>query len=51
MLITLLFSIIGFKIGHLEPATAIKEPPEMAIFYGVGGLRVDPTVHALTVMG
>jgi len=51
MLITFLFAIIGFKIGHIEPTTVIKEPPDEATLYGIGGQRLDPTEHELAVTG
>lgn len=51
MLITFLFAIIGFKIGHIEPTTPIKEPPDKATLYGIGGRRLDPTEHEAAVTG
>ena len=51
MLITFLFAIIGFKIEHIEPTTVIKEPPDEATLYGIGGQRLDPTEHELAVTG
>ena len=51
MLITFLFAIIGFKIGHIEPTTPIKEPPDTATQYGIGGRRLDPTEHEAAVTG
>jgi hypothetical protein len=51
ILITFLFAIIGFKIGHIEPTTVIKEPPDEATLYGIGGQRLDPTEHELAVTG
>ena len=51
VLVTLLFAILGIKIGHLKPEEIISEPPEKAAFYGIGGQRVEPTEHEVAVIG
>ena len=51
MLITFLFAIIGFKIGHIEPTAPIKESPDEATLYGIGGQRLGPTEHEVAVTG
>lgn len=50
-LVTLLFAILGIKIGHLKPEEAIQEPPDKATYYGIGGQRVEPTEHEVAVTG
>jgi NhaC family Na+:H+ antiporter len=50
-LVTLLFAILGIKIGHIKPEEVIKEPPDKAAFYGIGGHRVEPTEHEVAVTG
>ena len=51
VLVTFLFAILGIKIGHIKPEEAIKEPPDKAAFYGIGGQRVEPTEHEAAIMG
>ena len=51
VLVTLLFAILGIKIGHLKPEESIPEAPEKAAFYGIGGQRVEPTEHEVAVTG
>jgi NhaC family Na+:H+ antiporter len=50
-LITLLFALLGIKIGHLKPEEEIKKAPDKAAFYGIGGHRVEPTEHEAAVTG
>jgi NhaC family Na+:H+ antiporter len=47
--ITFLFALLGIKIGHLKPEEMVKELPEKASFYGIGGQRVEPTEHEAAV--
>ncbi len=49
--VTFLFAILGFKIRRIEPEEGIQEMPEEATFHGVGGQRVGPTEHEMTVRG
>jgi hypothetical protein len=49
--VTLLFAILGIKIGHLKPEQVIKEPPEEATLYGIGGRRLEPTEHEAALPG
>jgi NhaC family Na+:H+ antiporter len=49
--VTFLFAIVGFKIRRIEPEERIQEMPEEATFHGVGGQRVGPTEHEMTVRG
>jgi NhaC family Na+:H+ antiporter len=51
VLITLLFALLGIKIGHLKPEEEIKKAPDKAAFYGIGGQRVEPTEHEAAVTG
>lgn len=49
--ITFLFALLGVKIGQLKPEEVLQEPPDKAAFYDIGGQRVEPTEHEVTVTG
>lgn len=49
--ITFLFALLGIKIGHLKPEEELKQAPDEAAFYGIGGQRVDGTEHEAAVTG
>jgi len=51
VVVTFLFAILGIKIGHLKPEEAIKEAPEEATMYGIGGRRVEPSEHEAALPG
>ncbi|MCJ7659347.1 MAG: hypothetical protein MUO67_09380 [Anaerolineales bacterium] len=51
MLSMMVAGLIGLKNGHIKPEEEIKEPPDKADFYGIGGHRVEPTEHEAAVTG
>jgi hypothetical protein len=43
--------LVGLKNGHIEPTTPVKESPDEATLYGIGGQRLGPTEHEVAVTG
>ena len=44
-------ALMGIKIGHLKPEEELKQAPDKAAFYGIGGHRVEATEYEATVTG
>ena len=51
MMSMMVAGLVGLKNGHIKPEEIIKEPPEKAAFYGIGGQRVEPTEHETAIIG
>ena len=51
ILCMMIAGLVGLKNGHIEPTTVIKESPDEAALYGIGGQRLGPTEHEVAITG